>query len=86
MLPESFAKVERAGPITSRHHAHERSNALHAAAHFQLARIFDEFEADPTALVAIITGKGDRSFCAGNDLKAQAEGGLMERQRPVLPG
>lgn len=87
MLPESFVKVERDGPITvviiTRT---ERSNALHAAAHFQLARIFDEFEADPTALVAIITGEGDRSFCAGNDLKAQAEGGPMERPASGFAG
>jgi enoyl-CoA hydratase/carnithine racemase len=57
----------------------ERANALHSAAHFELSRIFDAFEADPTLLVAIITGAGETSFSAGNDLKVQAEGGPMER-------
>jgi enoyl-CoA hydratase/carnithine racemase len=56
-----------------------RGNALHSAAHFELARIFDDFEADPSLRVAIITGEGERSFCAGNDLRVQAEGGAMER-------
>lgn len=57
----------------------ERANALHSAAHFELAHIFDAFERDASARVAIITGAGDRAFCAGNDLKVQAEGGAMER-------
>lgn len=80
MSAESFARVERDGAtlIVTITRA-ERSNALHSAAHFQLAGIFDAFEADASARVAIITGEGDRSFSAGNDLKAQAEGGPMER-------
>ena len=79
-MRESFATVERDGPIMVVTITRmKRSNALHSAAHFQLSKIFDEFEADTEALVAIITGEGDRSFSAGNDLKAQAEGGPMER-------
>lgn len=57
----------------------ERANALHSAAHFELAQIFDDFEADSSLRVAIITGEGETSFSAGNDLKVQAEGGAMER-------
>ena len=50
-------------------------NALHKPAHFELHEIFNAFAADPDQWVAIITGAGDRAFCAGNDLKWQAAGG-----------
>lgn len=52
-------------------------NALHSAAHFELAEIFDAFEADQDLWVAIVTGSGDKAFCSGNDLKVTASGGDM---------
>ena len=39
-----------------------------------LRAAMDRFEADREALVAILTGSGDRAFCAGMDLKAFAAG------------
>ena len=57
----------------------ERMNALHSPAHFELEEIFNEFSTDPDSWVAIITGSGERAFCAGNDLRYQAEGGKLER-------
>ena len=56
----------------------ERMNALHSPAHKELDEIFNNFQEDNEAWVAIITGSGDRAFSAGNDLKYQAEGGKME--------
>jgi len=50
-------------------------NALHKPAHFELHEVFNTFSADPDQWVAIVTGAGDRAFCAGNDLKWQAAGG-----------
>src|ERR1700680_1068345 len=50
-------------------------NALHKPAHFELHEVFNAFAADPDQWVAIVTGAGDRAFCAGNDLKWQAAGG-----------
>jgi crotonobetainyl-CoA hydratase len=71
-----FSKVERKGPITivtlSRPEVY---NALHIDAHFELNKVFDDFSADPEQWVAIVTGAGDKAFCAGNDLKWQAAGG-----------
>src|SRR6185503_21046695 len=71
-----FSKVERKGPITiitlSRPEVY---NALHIDAHFELNKVFDNFAADPSQWVAIVTGAGDKAFCAGNDLKWQAAGG-----------
>lgn len=49
-------------------------NALHRPANLELEHVFDEFEADPELWVAIITGRGNKAFCAGNDLKYLAAG------------
>lgn len=49
-------------------------NALHRPASLELAAVFDDFAQDPDLWVAIVTGAGDRAFCAGNDLKFQAAG------------
>jgi enoyl-CoA hydratase/carnithine racemase len=58
----------------------EVMNALHPPGNAELAQIFDDFVGDPDQWVAIITGAGDRAFCAGNDLKYQASGGDMGGQ------
>jgi enoyl-CoA hydratase/carnithine racemase len=50
-------------------------NALHPPAHRELATAFDAFQRDSSQWVAIVTGAGERAFCAGNDLKFRvAEG------------
>lgn len=59
-------------------------NALHHAAHEELAATFDAFAADADLWVAIVTGAGDRAFCAGNDLKATAATPLKDR-KPFPP-
>ena len=50
----------------------DRRNALDPDAHHQLAALFDSFADSDVHLVAIITGAGDRAFCAGSDLTVQA--------------
>jgi enoyl-CoA hydratase/carnithine racemase len=52
----------------------ESMNALHSEAHEELEGVWDEFTTNDDLWLAIITGAGDRAFCAGNDLKAQAAG------------
>jgi enoyl-CoA hydratase/carnithine racemase len=71
-------RVEHEGALTiitiDRVAAH---NALNAEAHQELEAAFDAFAADPEQWVAIITGAGEKAFCAGHDLKQQASGGGM---------
>jgi enoyl-CoA hydratase/carnithine racemase len=43
-------------------------NSLNAPACHELSAVWDEFQADPALWVAIITGAGDKAFCAGHDL------------------
>lgn len=74
-----FVTMERDGPLTIvTIDRPERLNALHTAAHYELSAVFDDFATDPQQWVAIVTGAG-RAFCAGNDLRYQAEGGSLER-------
>lgn len=46
----------------------ERRNALHADANHELGAVFDAFERDPDLRIAIVTGAGDKAFCAGADI------------------
>lgn len=56
----------------------DRMNALHPAAHHELAAVFDRLPTLPDMRVVIVTGAGDRAFCAGYDLRDNLETGVME--------
>ncbi len=60
-------------------------NACHPMANQELSDAFDAFAADPELWVAIITGAGDKAFCAGNDLKYHAEHRARTGEKPVHP-
>lgn len=60
----------------------EVMNALHPPCHDRLDAIWDEFAADPDLWVAILTGAGERAFCAGNDLKWTAQN---QNRMPPMP-
>jgi enoyl-CoA hydratase/carnithine racemase len=51
-------------------------NALDEGAERQLEAALDEVEQDPTVFVAVLTGAGDRAFCAGADLKSAGRSGV----------
>jgi crotonobetainyl-CoA hydratase len=67
-----YEKKERIAYITI--NRPEVLNALHIPAHHEMYDAFCDFRDDPECWVAILTGAGDRAFCAGNDLKYQAAG------------
>jgi crotonobetainyl-CoA hydratase len=76
-----FITYEKGGHVaTITMNRPEVLNALHAPAQHELAAAWDDVAADPEVRVAIITGAGERAFCAGNDLKATASEGV-----PRLP-
>ena len=52
----------------------ERMNAIDGATHRELVDAWDRFRADDDAYVAVLTGAGDKAFCAGGDLKAAFAG------------
>jgi enoyl-CoA hydratase len=47
----------------------EAMNCIGPIGHNELVRAWTAFRDDATAKVAVITGEGDRAFCAGGDLK-----------------
>lgn len=74
----------------------ESRNSLTPDANYELEHIFNLYEADRTLWAAIITGAGDKAFCAGNDLKYSATGnqiwvpetgfgGLTSRKKRLKP-
>jgi enoyl-CoA hydratase/carnithine racemase len=82
-----YCTVERAGHVvTITLNRPEVLNALHPAAHRELARAFDDYAVDPDLRVAIVTGAGDRAFCVGTDLKALAQTGDHEKPATGFAG
>ena len=59
-------------------------NACHPPASQELGQVFEEFDANPDLWVAIVTGAGDKAFCAGNDLKYHAEMRAKTGKRPSI--
>jgi len=81
-----FSKVEIDGRLmTVTINRPEVYNACHPMANQELVDAFDEFNANPELWVAIITGAGDKAFCAGNDLKYHAEIQKKTGKRPIHP-
>ncbi|WP_225883294.1 enoyl-CoA hydratase-related protein [Sphingomonas aliaeris] len=73
-----FASVDVAdGIATVTLRRAERRNALHPAAHHELAEHWDRLAADPTLRVVILTGEGP-VFCAGYDLLDNLDTGVMD--------
>ncbi len=51
-----------------------KANAIDGATSRRMGELFAAFRDDPALRVAIVTGAGERFFCAGWDLKGAAEG------------
>jgi enoyl-CoA hydratase/carnithine racemase len=67
----------------------EAMNAMNAAMRREMGQAFVDFREDNDSWVLIITGAGDRAFCAGMDLREMAAGlasrGQGEPQQPQQP-
>ncbi len=60
-------------------------NALDAEVRAGLFAGFERFAADDAADVLVLTGAGDRAFCAGADLKEMSQAGLQVPPPDFLP-
>lgn len=63
----------------------EQRNALSAEVRAGLFAAWERFEHDPALRVAILTGAGERAFCAGGDLKEMVERQLRVPPRAMFP-
>lgn len=63
----------------------EQRNALGQDVRDGLFAAWDRFERDPALRVAILTGAGEKAFCAGGDLKEMVERQLQVPPRDMFP-
>ena len=78
-----FIKYEKRGRIAYVTIDRPRSlNALHPPASLEMHRVFLDFRDDTDVWIAVLTGSGERAFCAGNDLKYHAEHGAEGQAYP----
>lgn len=63
----------------------EQRNALGHDIRQGLFAAWERFERDPKLRVAILTGSGEKAFCAGGDLKEMVERGLAVPPREMFP-
>ena len=63
----------------------EQRNALGQEVREGLFAAWDRFERDPALRVAILTGAGEKAFCAGGDLKEMVERQLQVPPRDMFP-
>ncbi len=64
----------------------EASNALDSESAAALDAALRSFESDSGARVAILTGAGEKAFCAGADLRARAEPDMTPAERALSRG
>jgi enoyl-CoA hydratase/carnithine racemase len=63
----------------------ETRNCLTRDVREGLYAAWDRFERDGRLRVAVLTGAGEKAFCAGGDLKEMVETGLREPPRDMFP-
>ncbi|WP_068160660.1 enoyl-CoA hydratase/isomerase family protein [Rhodococcus phenolicus] len=63
----------------------ETRNCLTAEIRKGLYAAWERFEQDPDLRVAILTGMGEKAFCAGGDLKEMVETGMRVPPRDLIP-
>lgn len=61
----------------------EARNAVNQQTHLGIGRALEDAEADPEIRVVILTGAGDKAFCAGADLVAVSRGENLIPDDPV---
>lgn len=79
-----YEKKERIATITL--NRPEVMNALHPPLNAELQRVWDDFMSDPDIWVGILTGAGERAFCAGADLKYRVtQADEQQLRHPIHP-
>ena len=63
----------------------EQRNCLSKEVREGLFAAFDRFETDEALRIAILTGAGEKAFCAGGDLKEMVETGMKVPARDFIP-
>jgi enoyl-CoA hydratase/carnithine racemase len=73
-VSDELVRERRGNVLIARLNRPEARNALNRALTRGIAAAMDEAESDPEIRAVVLTGTGDRAFCAGMDLRAFADG------------
>jgi len=65
-------KIERRGRVLVLTLDNPPTNAMTPALHYELTRIFFDINFDEEVAAVVITGAGEKAFCAGGDIKRMA--------------
>ncbi len=83
----TFITVDKAAQVTTiTLNRPDVMNAINHAMHHELQAAFDDFAADPAQHICVVTGAGDKAFCAGSDLKAAVAEGRQDYPRSGYAG
>lgn len=77
-MSETTLKTRREGGILEVILDRPKANAIDLKTSREMGEVFASFRDDPELRVAIITGGGEKFFCAGWDLKAAADGDAVD--------
>lgn len=77
-MSDQPVRTERHGGILVVTLDRPKANAIDLATSRQMGEIFAGFRDDPELRVAVVTGAGEKFFCAGWDLKAAAAGDAVD--------
>lgn len=76
--------VSQDGPVTTvTLNRPSALNSITVEMHGELAAAFDAFAADDSQQVCVVTGAGERAFCAGSDIKAAVAAGGLPGEYPA---
>ncbi|MGE3142803.1 MAG: enoyl-CoA hydratase-related protein [Hyphomonadaceae bacterium] len=72
--------IEKAGRVTTiTLNRPAVMNAVNPQMHAELQEAFDAFAADASQFICVVTGAGEKAFCAGSDLKAAVADGFDKK-------
>ena len=77
-MTENPIRTERRGHVLEVTLDRPKANAIDLKTSIIMGDVFTEFRDDPELRVAIVTGGGEKFFCAGWDLKAAADGDAVD--------
>ncbi len=81
---EKHQKLEHVAVLTL--NRPEAMNAKNRTLVRELSESLEDFRDDPDSWILILTGAGERAFCAGADLKEMAQGASGTQERPRFQG
>jgi enoyl-CoA hydratase len=80
----SFIQYEKKGEIAYLYlNRPEKRNAINSEMSDLFLEYLEEYKADSEARVLIITGKGDKAFCSGRDLKESKDNPEAFKKKPL---